>query len=428
MESLKGFSTCVILFYFYLVITLVFKGLLDYPMVGVVSSLLNSYRINNERQSMLTNLQFDVRHYELIADNIKTSDPKNTEKIRLKIVNYSERIEEIQFKSIIQGDLKRSIENAGGSDYEQTLQWKSRIRGNEFYYKEIQIDEALYQIIANNDIMSYSPIELLKRYNETPDNINLVRGAFHRVNDNIIQAISPQFDVMRTKLDDALVTQNRKKIEWLNIYQFCTIPGHFIIFLIVLTFIKRLAKNESQLIKYFSLVDFKHVERALDDVIEYKIRMIEKLGNSIQDISSEALDMIESRENQKLTADTSNYSIHFRANAQQNPTKTTIKKQMSTKAYITPDAQPKIKQKFLKKEQKTGQRVFEKAKFKTQNSANPKHKILAKRIDDKPSIQGQKTLSLTQENFSRQKTIFSTHINPNGKLTDLKKFAQSLFQ
>jgi hypothetical protein len=54
--------------------------------------------------------------------------------------------------------------------------------------------------------MSYSPIELLKRYNETPDNINLVRGAFHRVNDNIIQAISPQFDVMRTKLDDALVT------------------------------------------------------------------------------------------------------------------------------------------------------------------------------------------------------------------------------
>jgi hypothetical protein len=67
---------------------------------------------------MLTNLQFDVRHYELIADNIKTSDPKNTEKIRLKIVNYSERIEEIQFKSIIQGDLKRSIENAGGSDYE----------------------------------------------------------------------------------------------------------------------------------------------------------------------------------------------------------------------------------------------------------------------------------------------------------------------
>jgi hypothetical protein len=78
--------------------------------------------------------------------------------------------------------------------------------------------------------------------------------------------------------------------------------------------------------------------------------MIEKLGNSIQDISSEALDMIESRENQKLTADTSNYSIHFRANAQQNPTKTTIKKQMSTKAYITPDAQPKIKQKFLKKE------------------------------------------------------------------------------
>lgn len=92
MCSVKKCKFTLIALYFYLTVTLVFKGMLDYPMIAIFDNLLKSSRDINEKQAMLTNLQYDVKHYELIASDIKTSDAKNTLKIKNKIVNYSFRL------------------------------------------------------------------------------------------------------------------------------------------------------------------------------------------------------------------------------------------------------------------------------------------------------------------------------------------------
>lgn len=47
--KIKGFRTCILFFYIYFILTLMFKGIMDYPMINVIANLLDINRSNNLR-------------------------------------------------------------------------------------------------------------------------------------------------------------------------------------------------------------------------------------------------------------------------------------------------------------------------------------------------------------------------------------------
>lgn len=62
------------------------------------------------------------------------------------------------------------------------------------FIKEVTIDEAVFQIIGHIDVILNSDFGELNSNTETLDgNLNSVRAAFHKVNDNIIQSVNTEF-------------------------------------------------------------------------------------------------------------------------------------------------------------------------------------------------------------------------------------------